>query len=96
MKQQNMCFKNRYFQLPHEIEGKLPTMASDYIKNGSFYLFSHLAAPLEMRWKNAAQTLTDKVLDELLLASSLTCRGFHRYASHSAASAADDITNNED
>jgi hypothetical protein len=39
MKQQNKCFTNRYFELPHEVEDKLPIINTDYIKmvcsNGS-------------------------------------------------------------
>jgi hypothetical protein len=32
MKQQNRYFINRYFELPHEIEDKLPEIATGYIK----------------------------------------------------------------
>jgi hypothetical protein len=32
MKQQNRCFTNRYFELPHEVESKLPTITTGYIK----------------------------------------------------------------
>jgi hypothetical protein len=37
MKQQNRCFTNSFFELSRESEGKFPTVATAYIKNGSFY-----------------------------------------------------------
>jgi hypothetical protein len=36
---------NRYFELHHEVEDKLPAIATSYIKNGSFYFSHHVAPP---------------------------------------------------
>jgi hypothetical protein len=54
MKQQNRCFTNKYFELPHKFEDKLPTITTSYIKNILFYSFSHLAALLETRGKKCS------------------------------------------
>jgi hypothetical protein len=79
MKQQNRCYMNRYFKLPCEVESKLPAIATGYIENGSFYLFSHLAAPLETRGKKCS--LEPSQPESAMISSS------HR-RSHASSSAA--------
>jgi hypothetical protein len=87
MKQQNRCFTNKYFELPHKFEDKLPTITTSYIKNILFYSFSHLAALLETRGKKMlTRTLATRVQDELCLTSSLVCLLCHGYTSRAAAS----------
>jgi hypothetical protein len=50
MKEQNRCFTDRYFEIPAEVEVKLPVITASYVKNGSFYLFSSpVASPLSPR-----------------------------------------------
>jgi hypothetical protein len=36
LKQQNKCFTNKYFKLPHKIEDKIITNDIHYTENGSF------------------------------------------------------------
>jgi hypothetical protein len=47
---------NRYFELLHEVEDKLPAIYTNYIKHGSFYWFPRLLCWGRLRWPAASRS----------------------------------------